>query len=129
MPLPADARDAFLVPERTIYLDTATNAPRLRSVDAALRAAWDEGRTPWRLSHADWEAQIERVRSLASQLFHADGRADPDSVALVPSLAHAMSTIAASWPLRVGDTVAILDGEFPSALLPWQVRCAATGAG
>jgi selenocysteine lyase/cysteine desulfurase len=39
-----------------------------------------------------------------------------------------MSTVAAQWPLAPGDTVGIVDGEFPSSLLPWQVRCAATGA-
>ena len=128
MPLPADVRDAFLIPEGALYLDTASNAPRLRAVDAALRRAWDESGAPWRLSYADWEAQIERVRTLGSRLFHADGRADADSVALVPSVAHAMSTVAAGWPLRAGDTVVMLDGEFPSTLLPWQVRCAASGA-
>lgn len=128
MPLPDDLRDAFLVPEGVIYLDTASNAPRLRCVDVAMREAWDAGVAPWRQSFADWEAQIERVRMLGSRLFHADARADADAVALVPSVAHAMSTVAAGWPLRSGDTVAVLDGEFPSALLPWQVRCATTGA-
>jgi selenocysteine lyase/cysteine desulfurase len=128
MPLPADARDAFLIPEGALYLDTSSNAPRLRAVDAALRAAWDDGAAPWRLSYADWEARIERVRVLASRLFHGDGRADAEAVALVPSIAHAMSTIALGWPLRAGDAVGILDGEFPSALLPWQARCAAVGA-
>lgn len=128
MPLPAEVRDAFLIPSGALYLDTASNAPRLRSVDAAMRRAWDEGLAPWRLSFADWEAQVERVRGLASMLFHVDGRADADAVALVPSVAHAMSTVAAGWPLRAGDVVGILDGEFPSALLPWQARCAATGA-
>ena len=128
MPLPADIRDAFLIPEGALYLDTASNAPRLRAVDAVLRRAWEESAAPWRLSYADWEAQIERVRTLGSRLFHADGHVDADGVALVPSVAHAMSTVAAGWPLRRGDTVAMLDGEFPSTLLPWQVRCATSGA-
>jgi len=128
MPLPDDVRDAFLIPDGVLYLDTASNAPRLRRVDAALRAAWDDSLAPWRLSFADWDAQIERVRTLGSRLFHADGRADADAVALVPSVAHAMSTVAAGWPLRAGDAVAILDGEFPSTLLPWQLRCNSAGA-
>ncbi|GAB1594914.1 aminotransferase class V-fold PLP-dependent enzyme [Lysobacter claricitrinus] len=128
MPLPADVRDAFLIPDGAIYLDTASNAPRTRRVDAALRAAWAEQAAPWRLSFADWEAQIERVRTQASRLFRIDLTADADAVALVPSVAHAMSTIAAGWPLRAGDVVGIVDGEFPSALLPWQARCASSGA-
>ncbi|HEY4559726.1 MAG TPA: aminotransferase class V-fold PLP-dependent enzyme [Lysobacter sp.] len=128
MPIPADVRDAFLLPEGAIYLDTASNAPRTRAVHDALLRAWDEGIAPWRLSFADWEAQIERVRGLASRLFQVDGREDADAIALVPSVAHAMSTVAAGWPLVAGDVVGIVDGEFPSALLPWQARCAMVGA-
>ncbi|AXK73280.1 aminotransferase class V-fold PLP-dependent enzyme [Lysobacter sp. TY2-98] len=128
MSLPPDVRAAFLIPEGAIYLDTASNAPRTRGVDAALQRAWAEQAAPWRLSFADWEADIEHVRAQMSRLFRVDGVADPDAVAIVPSVAHAMSTIAAGWPLRAGDVVGIVDGEFPSALLPWQARCAAVGA-
>lgn len=128
MPLPRHAPDAFVPLDGAIYLDTASNAPRLRAVDAALQAAWADGARPWQLSWEAWEAAVERVRTLASRLFHADHRAEPDGVALVPSVAHAMSAVAAGWPLRAGDRVGIVDGEFPSALLPWQARCAATGA-
>jgi selenocysteine lyase/cysteine desulfurase len=129
MPLPDDPRTAFVPAGDAIYLDTASNAPRLRTVDAALQAAWADGARPWQLAWDDWEAWIERVRGLASRLFDAGHRAAPAGVALVPSVAHAMSTVAANWPLRAGERVGIVDGEFPSALLPWQARCAATGAG
>lgn len=123
-----DARDAFLLPEGVIYLDTASNAPRLRAVDAAARSAWDAGVAPWRPAMDDWEASIERVRGLASRLFFRDGAADPDGVALLPSVAQAMATVAQAWPLRAGDTVVLLEGEFPSTLMAWQRRCAQAGA-
>ena len=119
MPLPHDPRAAFVPLDGAVYLDTASNAPRLRAVDAALQAAWAEGARPWQLGWDDWEARVEQVRALASRLFHADHRADADGVALVPSVAHAMSAVAADWPLRAGERVGIVDGEFPSALLPW----------
>lgn len=128
MPLPDDPRAAFVLADDSIYVDTASNAPRLRAVDAALQAAWAAGVAPWRLEWDAWQASIEHVRTLASRLFHVDARANADAVALVPSVAHAMSMIAAAWPLRAGHVVGIVDGEFPSALLPWQARCAATGA-
>lgn len=128
MPLPADLRAAFVSTGDATYLDTASNAPRLLAVDAALQAAWAAGAAPWRLGWDEWDASIEHVRTLASRLFHVDAAADADGVALVPSVAHAMSMVAANWPLRGGQTVGIVDGEFPSALLPWQARCAATGA-
>ena len=128
MPLPDDPRPAFVLPADTIYLDTASNAPRLRAVDVALRDAWDAGVAPHALGWDAWQASIERVRAQASRLFHVDLAADADGVALVPSVAHAMSTVAAAWPLRAGLRVGIVDGEFPSALLAWQARCAQVGA-
>lgn len=128
MPLPADPRAAFVPMGDAVYLDTASNAPRLQAVDVALRAAWAAQARPWELGWDAWEAATERVRTLASRLFDAALRPDPESVALVPSVAHAMSTVASNWPLRAGRAVGIVEGEFPSALLPWQARCAATGA-
>lgn len=128
MPGSAPHRDAFDLPEGVIYVDTASSAPRLRSVDAAARSAWAAGREPWRPPMDAWIAQLEHVRELASRLFHADARPDPDGVALLPSVAQAMAIAAAAWPLRAGGTVALLDGEFPSTLLPWQHRCAQVGA-
>lgn len=122
------ARDAFLLPEGAVYLDTASNAPRLRAVDAAARAACDAGIAPWQPAMDEWEASIERVRALASRLFHRDGAADPDGIALLPSVAQAMATVAQAWPLRASDSVVVLDGEFPSTLMAWQRRCAQVGA-
>lgn len=124
----ANARDAFLLPADAVYLDTASNAPRLRAVDAAARAAWEAGRLPWQPAMQDWEADIERVRGLASRLFSREGTPDPDGVALLPSVAQAMAIVAQAWPLRAGERVALLDGEFPSTLLAWQHRCAQVGA-
>lgn len=124
----ARAHEAFLIPEGVTYLDTASNAPRLRAVDAAARAAWEAGTEPWTPAWDAWEAALERVRRDASRLFHADLRTDAEGVALLPSVAQAMAIVAAAWPLRAGDTVAMLDGEFPSTLMPWQRRCVQAGA-
>jgi len=49
-------------------------------------------------------------------------------VALVPSAAFALSTAARNLPLGPGEAVLLLEGQFPSNLLPWQQRCAETGA-
>lgn len=127
-PLPsagATLREAFLLPSDRLYLDSAAHAPRLRAVQAAAEAALvDEARRPWT---QDWDgllALIERVRTGAATVF--DG--DADGVALVPSVGYALSVAAANVPLAAGDTVLVLAGQFPSNVLPWQQRCADTGA-
>ena len=119
-----DAAAAFLPFDGTLYLDCAARAPRLRSVHAAGLAALEADAAPWTQSFDALEAQAEAVRALAARLF--DG--DADAVALVPSAAFALSTAARNLPLAAGEAVLLLDGQFPSNLLPWQQRCLETGA-
>src|SRR5690348_146995 len=120
LPLPppgAALREAFVPLTDRLYLDCAAHAPRLRAVQAAAEAMLArEAARPWT---QDWEAlvaQIERVRAGAARLF--DG--DADGVALVPSVGYALSVAAANVPLRSGDAVLVLAGQFPSNQLPWQ---------
>lgn len=102
-----------------LYLDCAAHAPRLHAVQAAAEAMLgDEALRPWT---QDWDgllALIERVRAGAARLF--DG--DADGVALVPSVAYALSVAAANMRLGRGEAVLVLAGQFPSNLLPWQQR-------
>jgi len=123
-PARAASRDLFAIPAGVTYLDTAAHGPRLRAVQAAAQAALDAGTAPWRLTTDDWEAAVEAVRAGAAALF--DG--DPDAVALVPSAAYGVAVAARNLPLRAGDAVLVLDGQFPSNLLPWQQRCSEIGA-
>ena len=64
------------------------------------------------------------MRGGAARFF--DGNAD--GVALVPSVAYALSVAAANVPLQAGEAVLVLAGQFPSNLLPWQQRCLEVGA-
>jgi selenocysteine lyase/cysteine desulfurase len=128
LPLPPPGHalhDAFLLDAQRLYLDCAAHAPRLRVVQAAAEAMLaDEALRPWT---QDWDGLltlIERVRGRAAALF--DG--DTDGVALVPSVAYALSVAAANVPLARGDAVLVLAGQFPSNLLPWQQRGAHDGA-
>ncbi|MFP7723273.1 aminotransferase class V-fold PLP-dependent enzyme [Lysobacter sp. A3-1-A15] len=114
----------FDLPAGTVYLDTAAQGPRLRSVLAAGHGALDASSAPWRLGLEQWQASIERVRALAAGCF--DG--DPEGVALVPSAAYGLAIAARNLPLAAGDAVAVLEGQFPSNLLCWQQRCLETGA-
>jgi selenocysteine lyase/cysteine desulfurase len=123
-PLGAALREAFLLDAQRLYLDCAAHAPRLRVVQAAAEAmVANEALQSWTQDWAGLIALIERVRANAATLF--DG--DADGVALVPSVAYALSVAAANLPLAAGDAVLVLAGQFPSNLLPWQQRCVAGG--
>ncbi len=116
----------FELPPRTLYLATAAHGPRLRTVQAAAQAALVASVAPWLLSTSAWETSIESVRTGAAALFAGDG--DGDAVALVPSASYALAIAARNLPLSAGDAVLVLDGQFPSNLLPWQQRCGEVGA-
>lgn len=120
-----DAAEKFVHVRDALPLDCAAQGPRLRSVLEAGQAALAAGTTPWTLSFAEWEAGIETLRALAADtLFEGD----VDGVAMVPSVAFALATAARNLSLDCGDAVLVLEGQFPSNLLPWQQRCAETGA-
>lgn len=121
----ADAAAHFRIPADTLYLDCAAQGPRLHAVLAAGHAALDATTAPWTLSFESWQAQIEALRSLAADtLFNGD----VEGLAMVPSVAFAIATAARNARLHAGDIVLVLEGEFPSNLLPWQQRCAEADA-
>lgn len=117
------AAEAFVLPGQGLYLDCAAHAPPLHAAVAAAHAALETA--PWTRRYDAWEADLERLRTLAGDvLFGGDG----DGVACVPSAAHGLATAARNLALARGDAVLVLDGQFPSDLLAWQQRCADTGA-
>lgn len=124
-PDPARARDAFVPFDGVLYLDCAARGPRLRTALAAGQAALAEDATPWRRPDASIDDRIERLRATAAATVF-DG--DPDALSLAPSAAHGLATAARNLPLAPGDAVLVLDGQFPSNLLPWQRRCDDAGA-
>lgn len=122
-PIPlTTAIKAFDVADGQLYLDSAAHAPPLRDVRAAAMAALQDDRTHW--FGNEWRQRVERVRALAAQLFDGDANA----VALLPSAAYGLSLAARNLPLQRGEAVLVLDGQFPSNLLPWQRRCGEAGA-
>jgi len=128
VPPPVDWEDrhsAFALPQAVVDLDGASKGARLARVQTATHAAVDAGATPWRLPHAAWMQRIEQTRRRAAALLFGG---DVDGVAMVPSAAYGLATAARNLPLRRGDAVLVLEGQFPSNLMAWQQRCAEVGA-
>lgn len=116
-------RDLFALPDDMLYLDSAAHGPPLRAVREAGIQALRQSTTSW-FGGADWREDVERVRALAAQLF--DG--DADAIAMVPSAGYGLSAAARNVPLTAGQAVLVLEGQFPSNLLPWRQRCVEVGA-
>lgn len=116
-------RGLFALPDPMLYLDSAAHGPPLKAVRAAAQAALQHSTTSW-LGGAHWRVDVERVRALAAQLFDNDA----DAIAMIPSAAYGLSVAARNVPLRAKQAVLLLEGQFPSNLLPWRMRCAEVGS-
>ncbi len=108
--------DLFEIPDGVTYLNCAYMAPRLRSATKAAMDAIHATATPWTLSNLEWFERPEQLRHLAAQVMGAD----TDGVALIPSVSYGIATAAANLPLSPGQTIVVLDREFPSNVYAWR---------
>jgi selenocysteine lyase/cysteine desulfurase len=111
-------RDLFDVPPDVTYLNCANMAPRLRAVTRAGIDANASLATPWRIRSADWFAGAERLRALAARVMGAD----IEGVALVPAASYGIAIAAANIPIARGQSIVLLDQEFPSNVYAWRAR-------
>ncbi len=83
-------RSLFDIPEDVTYLNAAYLGPRLRSVDAAGRAALARTARPWEIApeHFFFDAEVARER------FASLVGGDADGVALVPSVSYGIALAA-----------------------------------
>ena len=103
--------------ERAVYLNTASMAlgalPVRRAYERAL-AEWTAGQFAW--------PEAERAADEARVLFARIVGADPDEVALVPSVSTAAGIVAAQLPpARPGANILVGDIEYCSNSYPWQL--------
>ena len=61
-------------------------------------------------------ATLRDLRERFAALINA---AQTDEIALMPNTATAINTAALSLPLRPGDNVLLLDGDYPANIYPW----------
>ena len=119
-------RHLFDIPSGVAYFNTAYNSPLLNESRARLVAAAGAKSRPWERGAADFFADAERVRELAAGLFGGD----TDGYAIVPAASYGVSSAARAIEptLRAGDRIVVVEGEFPSNVLPWRRVARETGA-
>src|SRR5262249_29613367 len=108
-------RELFEIPQAVTYLNCANMSPQLRSVTEAGVAAVRAKASPWTVQAADWFKPTERLRTLFARLINGD-RA---GVAIVPAVSSGIALAAANVPVAAGQSIVVLDGEFPSNFYAW----------
>jgi len=119
-----NARHLFEIPEDVVYLNCANMAPQLRSVTEAGIAAVRTKSSPWTLRAEDWCSGAEELRAVAAQLLGVE----TDGIALVPAVSYGIAVAAANLPVSAGQTIVVLDQEFPSNVYAWRVLARKSGA-
>jgi len=117
-------RDLFEVRDGVAYLNCAYMAPQLRAVRAAGERAVGLKSRPWEITPLDFFEDSETARELFAELVGGEA----DGVAIVPSVSYGMAVAAANVPLEAGQTVVVLEEQFPSNVYPWRELTKRRGA-
>jgi selenocysteine lyase/cysteine desulfurase len=109
-------RHLFDIPDNVAYLNCAYMSPLMKSVAAAGRVGIDRKMHPWKILSADFFAEADELRALASEFFHCQS----DDVAIVPAASYGLETAAMNLPVAGGSKILVLAEQFPSNFYPWQ---------
>ena len=109
-------RHLFDIPDDVSYLNCAYMSPLMKQVVEAGNAGLASKQHPWELTPDKFFTGSDDFRTTAAQLLDCS----PDCIAIVPSASYGMATAARNLPVRKGQTVLVLDEQFPSNYYPWQ---------
>src|SRR5262249_29034961 len=109
-------RDLFEIPEGVAYLNCAYMSPLLRAAREAGEGALARKSQPWRITPRDFFAETEVARGLVAELISGEA----DGVAIIPAASYGLGVAAANISLRQGQTIVLLEDQFPSNVYPWR---------
>lgn len=109
-------RHLFDVPEEVTFLNCSGLSPQLRTSTEAGLTAVRQKASPWQVTAADWFAGPEQLRKLVGQLLSTDA----GNIALIPSASYGIAIAAANVPVQAGQSIVLLDQEFPSNVYAWR---------
>ena len=117
-------RDLFDIPSEVTYLNCAYMSPLMKTVLEAGSRGLSHKAHPWELTSDKFFSGSEAFRATAAQLL--DG--SPDCLAIVSSASYGMATAARNLPVGKGQSILVLDEQFPSNYYIWQRLAAERGA-
>ena len=120
----ANQRHLFDIPDEIAYLNCAYLSPLMHAVLEAGRVGLARKARPWEILAKDFWEGPNQARALFAALINADA----DGVAVVPSASYGMATAALNLPLGPGETVIVLEDQFPSNVTHWADLAAEKGA-
>jgi len=117
-------RHLFDIPDDVAYLNCAYMSPLMKPVIEAGGAGLARKAHPWELTPDKFFTGSDEFRATAAQLLDCTA----DCIAIVPSASYGMATAARNLPVRAGQTILVLDEQFPSNYYSWQRLAEKNGA-
>jgi selenocysteine lyase/cysteine desulfurase len=117
-------RHLFDIPEDVAYLNCAYMSPLMRPVIEEGNTALARKARPWELTSDKFFTGAEEFRATAAQLIDATA----DCVAIVSSASYGIATATRNLPVSKGQSILLLDEQFPSNYYPWQRLAEERGA-
>ena len=109
-------RHLFNIPDEVAYLNCAYTSPLLLVAEDAGKEAMQAKAMPWSITPEDFFSSLETARSLFAKL--VDCRSD--DVAIIPAVSYGVALAAKNTPLQQGQTILVLDEQFPSNVYGWR---------
>ena len=109
-------RHLFEIPEDVAYLNCAYMSPLMKPAVDAGNMGLARKQRPWEITPDKFFSGAEEFRATAARLVGATA----DCIAIVPSASYGVATAARNLPLKKGQSVLVLDEQFPSNYYPWK---------
>jgi selenocysteine lyase/cysteine desulfurase len=117
-------RDLFEIPDDVTYLNCASISPQLRSGTAAGFESVKTKAAPWLITSEHWFTNTKTLRGLAAQIISSENQ----SIAIIPSVSYGIAVAAANARVGHGQSIVLLDSEFPSNYYAWKELAKERGA-
>jgi selenocysteine lyase/cysteine desulfurase len=110
----------FQIPENEHYLNCASMAPLLKSVEEAGLKGINKRRYPGHFVASNYFDEVNLLKKHFASLIHA---AHPEEIAIIPSASYGMANAIQNVCPKKGGHALILQGEFPSGRLALERWC------
>jgi selenocysteine lyase/cysteine desulfurase len=120
----SNQKELFQIPNEVTFLNCANMSPLLKSVNEAGVGSINKRNQPWTINNNDWFGAPDHLRELFGSLINSD----KEHIALIPSVSYGMAIAAKNINLSAGQTIVLLDRQFPSNVYAWRDLSRRTGA-
>src|SRR5258708_152189 len=117
-------RHLFDIPDDVAYLNCAYMSPLMKPAQEAGTVGLARKAHPWELTPDQFFTGADEFRATAAQLLDCS----PECIAIVPPASYGIATAARNLPVERGQSILVLDEQFPSNYYPWQRLAEETGA-